>query len=329
MLFGCQLMAYKGKCTFRLCVTDDAGALCLRRACISSPNFWRYTLSQQHFNGEKAALLLGSGAPASELVLRAKVRFPRAHVVSIAHDEPTAPHDVHFPIWETDGLLAYLREREVTAVLHAGDMGRYREVKFPISRPLSVNRRRLQTQLGKQYPITQALVFLEDLLRQNRILPFHLCHVFPELSLPEGVVPGTERDISETFIQNIVKHAIDDVTRKGKVARNIIAFDDLKLIGARNEDTAAFLHSLKSIRRPDGAIRTVAKLCPPDILPTMSAPFLGNYTFEPIRNGNPIDLFLFDSSAGVVVNMDGMVSEARELGITVAGVRMTRPFASR
>jgi len=275
----------------------------------------------------RLALVLGNGQYASELYSL----IPRSEnclvVTLLPNGLTTITQNVDFygSVFELDNIIRFLREGEIARVVFGGDLGIYSKTS-KIAKELIFGGKLIRfSNLSyifhhfREISIVTLLQFAERRLQENGIYPTLASELLPHLKPRCGIL--NEGNIVEPpeRIQSLAQRALSAISSQPRLlVRQVVAFDADHIIGVERESTDELLRRVSRIRKREGAVRTLVKLCPPQIRPTMDAPVIGPYTIDHCAAAK-VDILIVDCQVGIVTQLKETMDRAIHHRITIIG----------
>lgn len=227
---------------------------------------------------------------------------------------------------DAEKVIKFFHDESVTHVIFAGDLGilKIREIVRDILwRPgraaiIAEYMRAVQS----RPTIVSALQFIHDKLVDAGITPILASEVLPELQPPLGNFAYAGREVSEDHVAHLVKATVAIIGEQPKkYVRQAAIFDDQQCIGQENESTDALLRRCANIPKPQNALRTLIKICPRQVYPTIDAPVIGSDTIYHCGCAK-VDLIIVDHIKGIISNISECITKSDEYKISIYGANV-------
>lgn len=275
----------------------------------------------------KLGIIIGNGGYATEIMTRLG-GGEQTIVVSILPEHLSMFHEgieLHASPAEFGSIINCLRANDVQDVVFAGDVGLYKIPDFLndlfIKNAIfsGVNYEYLLRNIFK-LGVASILQFAHGKLIDNSITPRIASELLPDLKPDCGVILQGGAQLSELELLNHALATLNVVSSQPRRrVRQVAAFDGRSLVGVERESTDTLLEDVRGIPKPNGTVRTIVKICPPSVVPTMDAPVIGPDTIQHCIEAQ-VDVIILDCKSGILAGRQEAIKLARESGITIYGV---------
>lgn len=275
----------------------------------------------------KLALMVGNGAYANDVATELKARGRNLTIVSLLPRDISSFGDAdHFAsLADLGRTLDYLSDQNVEEVIFAGDLGLIKSGEI-VSQMIttmtiaqSFNLEYIWAHRFNWGPVS-ALQFVDDKLQQRGIRTLLASDVLPSLKTEAGYMCRGHEEPEDVFFTTLLNVAIGPISDQPRSrVRQAATFDDFNLVRSERESTDDLLDETRRVFKPQGAIRSLIKVCPPKLSPTMDAPVIGPDTIKHCSDAY-VDLVILDCRNGIICRRAETLALAASKGITVYGV---------
>jgi len=274
----------------------------------------------------RLGLVLGNGAYAHEL----HTKLARSHDPVVATLLPrdlssvTRNVDLYGSAFDLETIIRHLADRRVTHVIFGGDLGIYTK-GLHIAKELlkgGILRKTNLAYLFGNFPkisIVTLLQYAELRLRNEGIEPILASALLPDLKPDPGWMSRGDIDLPAPMLDQLVDHSRRAIKRQPRLSvRHVVAFDNEEIIGMETESTDGLLRQIRKIEKRTETLRSIVKLPPSDISPTLDAPVIGPDTIDHCYSAH-VDLVVVDATIGIITQKEHTLRQAKSYGIALFG----------
>lgn len=286
----------------------------------------------------KIAVLVGNGSYAKELVAAVSNQKPCIVVTLLPRklSDFSSGVDMFGSIMNLDSIIAFLKKKGTTIAVFGGNLGPYKSVGVIAAEMLlggNVFHAANIAYLRKHWNaigIMSILRFVEERFLASGIRLNRATEHAPALKIQCGWLnPPRQRVVlEESGIFSLADMALRALSfQPATRIRQAVAFDSKDgqgcIIGIEHEGTDELLTRISRITKPAGAVRSILKLCPPQISPILDAPVIGPETIRRCGDAH-VDLLAVDCNAGIVCDRQSVMTLAQEKSVCIFGLNVSR-----
>lgn len=287
---------------------------------------------------DKIAVLVGNGSYAKELVAAVSDRKPCVVVTLLPRklSDFSSGVDLYGSIMNLDSIIAYLKTTGTVSAVFGGNLGPYKSLSVIASEMLlggNVFHAANIAYLRKHWNaigIMSILRFVEERFLAAGIRLERATDHAPALKIECGWLspPRQQVVLEEAGIFSLADVALQALSfQPATRIRQAVAFDSTVgeecILGIEHEGTDELLTRISRIAKPPGAVRTIVKLCPPQMSPILDAPVIGPETIRRCGEAH-VDLLVVDCDAGIVCDRQSVMALAQEKSVGIFGLSVAR-----